>query len=60
MLQVAIWIGLGDNTTNQFRAIAYGHDYVYVYSDQTFPVDDQHPRYPYAVIDQHMIDKVRR
>ena len=34
---VSIWIGIGDNYTNQFRMVEYAHDEVKVYSDRTSP-----------------------
>jgi hypothetical protein len=39
----AIFIGLGDNDSNQFRAVEYSHDTVNFYSDKSYPRYPGHP-----------------
>lgn len=39
----AIFIGLGDSNTNQFRAVEYSHDIVNMYSDKSYPRYPAHP-----------------
>merc|ERR1712137_148908 len=50
----SIFVGLGDNTINQFRAIEYSHEFVRVGDDRNFPVWEDHPSYDDVVyIDKH-------
>lgn len=50
----SIFVGLGDNTINQFRAVEYSHDYVRVGDDRNFPEWDDHPSIDNVVyIDKH-------
>lgn len=50
----AIFVGLGDSDTNQFRAVEYSHDTINIYSDKSFP---RYPGHPGAMglvyIDKH-------
>jgi hypothetical protein len=39
----AIFVGLGDSDTHQFRAVEYSHDSVSMYSDKSFPRYPGHP-----------------
>ena len=39
----AIFIGLGDSDTNQFRAVEYSHDIVNFFSDKSYPRYPGHP-----------------
>mmetsp|Transcript_8941 Transcript_8941/g.11057 ORF Transcript_8941/g.11057 Transcript_8941/m.11057 type:complete len:288 (-) Transcript_8941:56-919(-) len=50
----SIYVGLGDNTINQFRAVEYSHDYVKVGDDRNFPEWSDHPSISNVVyIDKH-------
>lgn len=50
----AIFVGLGDSTTNQFRAVEYSHDVTNIFSDKTFPEYPAHPRREGLVyVDKH-------
>lgn len=39
----AIFVGLGDSDTNQFRAVEYSHDIINMYSDVSYPRYPAHP-----------------
>jgi len=40
----SIYVGLGDSLTKQFRAVEYSHDWLNMYSDQSYPEYTGHPR----------------
>ena len=44
-----IYIGIGDRSSGQFRAIEYSYDYVKLFSDTSFPEYAGHPRMPGVV-----------
>lgn len=50
----AIFVGLGDSKTNQFRAVEYSHTYLDIFSDKDYPDYKNHPRMDGLVyIDKH-------
>lgn len=50
----AIFVGLGDSKTSQFRAVEYSHTYLEKYNDQDYPLYKNHPRMNGLVyIDKH-------
>lgn len=50
----AIFVGLGDNKSNEFRAVEYSHDILNIYSDTTYPVYPAHPQKKGLIyIDKH-------
>jgi len=40
----SIFVGLGDNATNEFNVIEYSHENVTVFTDETYPEYPDHPR----------------
>jgi len=51
----SIFVGLGDNKINQFRAVEYSEEYVRVGDDVNFPEWDGHPSMANVVyIDKHV------
>jgi len=50
----AIFVGVGDNTLNQFRAFGYSYDRLNVWDDKTYPLYPNHPHMQGLVwIDKH-------
>lgn len=49
----SIFLGLGDNSTNQFRVVEYAHEYAKVFDPLNYPKQD-HPYFPDVVyVDKH-------